>query len=117
MIVPIEIFDQILLAINDPLLTFKIAVAFRRTFVRDACIPSITQCSMDQASRKGRVDVLQWWKESGLECEWTYKSMDRASQNGHVDVLQWWKESGLECEWTYKSMDRASQNGHVEVLQ
>src|ERR1051326_2035265 len=33
---------------------------------------------------------------NGLELLWSYYAMDGASLCGHVEVLQWWKDSGLE---------------------
>jgi hypothetical protein len=59
---------------------------------------------MDWASQYGHVAVLEWWKNSGLECKWSKDAMDWASCCGHVAVLEWWKNSGLECKWS-KSVD------------
>jgi hypothetical protein len=72
---------------------------------------------MDAASRGGHVDVLQWWKESGLELKWSNHAMNAASRSGHVAVLQWWKESGLEVKWSEYAMDEASGNGYINVLR
>ncbi|KAI9218489.1 hypothetical protein BC828DRAFT_407539 [Blastocladiella britannica] len=41
--------------------------------------------------------------------------MDWASRNGHVDVLEWWRNSGLELTYSEDAMDWASKNGHVDV--
>jgi hypothetical protein len=49
---------------------------------------------MDWASQYGHVEVLEWWKNSGLECKWSDAAMDGASRD--VEVLEWWKNSGLE---------------------
>ncbi|KAI9319528.1 hypothetical protein DFJ73DRAFT_635321, partial [Zopfochytrium polystomum] len=68
------------------------------------------------ASHKGFVDVLQWWKDSGLKIKYDAGAMDEASASGDTAVLQWWKESGLELryEWT---MSLASGRGYLHVLQ
>ncbi|KAI8800976.1 hypothetical protein BJ742DRAFT_874226 [Cladochytrium replicatum] len=46
------------------------------------------------ASAGGRVDVLRWWKDSGLHLAWTEAAMDDASRR----VLNWWKDSGLKTK-------------------
>ena len=51
--------------------------------------------TMDVASAKGYIHVLNWWKESGLELQYSYHSMNWASEHGHINVLQWWRNSGL----------------------
>ncbi|KAI9217509.1 hypothetical protein BC828DRAFT_418058 [Blastocladiella britannica] len=71
---------------------------------------------MDDASRNGHVDVLEWWRNSGLELKYTRQAMDDASCNGHVDVLEWWRHSGLELKYTHQAMDQASNKGHINVL-
>src|SRR5271154_5506634 len=57
---------------------------------------NIYDYSMDLASKNGHVNVLQWWKDSGLVLIYDYTAMEWASENGRVNVLQWWKDSGLE---------------------
>ncbi len=42
--------------------------------------------------------------------------IDEASSNGDIARLDWWKNSGLELQYTKKSIDSASGCGHVEVL-
>ena len=42
--------------------------------------------------------------------------IDNASENGHVNVLDWWKSSGFDLEYSNDAIDYASENGHVNVL-
>jgi len=56
---------------------------------------------MDEASANNHVDVLKWWKSSGLELKWTKGAMDFATLGDHVDILQWWKKRGLEMKWSH----------------
>ncbi|KAI9355607.1 hypothetical protein DFJ73DRAFT_623482, partial [Zopfochytrium polystomum] len=42
---------------------------------------------------------------------------DWASANGHVGVLQWWKDSGLDLEYTVAAINHASSRGRTEVLR
>ncbi|KAI8801498.1 hypothetical protein BJ742DRAFT_914020 [Cladochytrium replicatum] len=47
--------------------------------------------------RRGRVDVLEWWKNSGLRFGYSKHPMESASK-GRLDVLDWWRRSGLSLE-------------------
>jgi hypothetical protein len=132
MLLPVELIDQILFTLPNSNCRHDIADTLGREFVRDLTLLKLkgvdyickhgllhilvkyktlikemewTDWSMDNASQSGHVDVLQWWKDSGLKMKWSNLSMDWASGNGHVHILQWWKDSGLEMDWSYWSMD------------
>ncbi|KAI8920307.1 hypothetical protein DFJ77DRAFT_507695 [Powellomyces hirtus] len=68
------------------------------------------------ASKKGQIELLEWWKESGLELEYSRGAMDDANWGGKVAVtaLEWWKASGLELKYTDKG---ASWGGQVTALK
>jgi len=72
--------------------------------------------SMDWPSYYCRSSVLQWWKESGLESKYSDRSLDWASSKGHINILNWWLKSGLELKYTQNSMDQASNNKNLDVL-
>lgn len=69
------------------------------------------------ASRNDHIEVLNWWRASGLEMYWTSAAINQASGNGHVAVLEWWKQSGLELKYRGNAIEYASRNGHVAVLE
>ena len=72
------------------------------------------------ASGNGNVNILEWWKNSGLPLKYYSDAMDCASENGHVNVLEWWKNSGLPLkydEFAIEIAEIASKNGHVHVLE
>jgi hypothetical protein len=73
--------------------------------------------TLDLASSSGQVKVLEWWKNSDLKLKYTNDALDWASSNGHVEVLEWWKNSGLELKYNTCALDLASSNSHVEVLE
>ena len=114
--VPCEIIDLIIESITDTKHRYQAAVALRRLGIRDKLIPKIRFASMDFASKKGQIDLLEWWKSSGPGTYYTENAMHDASRNGHVDVLRWWKASGLELK-IVDGMESASENGHVDVLE
>lgn len=116
MILPIEILEKILILLSAET-TYRIAVQLNLTYVRNQCLPRVSRLSIDEASRKGIVQVLDWWSESGHKFSYTNGAMDCASVRGHIEVLEWWKTSGLELKYSELAMDRASENGHIAVLE
>lgn len=52
-----------------------------------------TADAVDGASRQGFIDVLEWWRQSGLVMKYTEAALESASGRGRVNVLEWWKEA------------------------
>ncbi|KAJ3021656.1 UNVERIFIED_CONTAM: hypothetical protein HDU68_009519 [Siphonaria sp. JEL0065] len=75
----------------------KVLMAFRNHIRR--VLPQFEFASIDHASRKGQIELLEWWKTSGLRLRYSYRALLWASLNGHVEVLEWWMSSGLEVQW------------------
>lgn len=48
--------------------------------------------AMDNASRSGSIQALDWWFESGLPLKYTEAALEQASSQGHIQVLKWWQE-------------------------
>jgi len=53
--------------------------------------------AVDGASRAGFVNVLEWWRTSGLELRYTERALESASAEGRVDVLEWWKNASANA--------------------
>lgn len=57
---------------------------------------------MDIASQNGSASVLQWFKDRGasvgIPVVWSRSSMNNAWD---TKVLNWWRDSGLECRWDW----------------
>ncbi|KAK2754278.1 hypothetical protein FQN54_007158 [Arachnomyces sp. PD_36] len=49
--------------------------------------------AVDGASRAGFVDVLEWWRTSGLPLVYSERSLESASAEGNIAVLEWWKRA------------------------
>lgn len=78
---------------------------------------SYTSDAMDLASANGHVEILEWWKQSGLELKYTQNAMDSASHNGHTAVLDWWVNSGLRLLYYPLLLDKATIDCRLEVME
>jgi len=54
--------------------------------------------TLDFSSKYGRVNVLEWWKNSGFSLNYTSYAIYYAIMHSNIDVLEWWKNSGLELK-------------------
>lgn len=79
--------------------------------------------AMDGASRAGFVDVLEWWRFSGLELRYTERALEAASAEGRVSVLEWWGRASAASPATNplplkvgKSVLLAAQSGRAESV-
>ncbi|KAL4971112.1 uncharacterized protein BDV14DRAFT_6711 [Aspergillus stella-maris] len=79
--------------------------------------------AMDGASRAGFVDVLEWWRTSGLELRYTERALESASAEGRVAVLDWWKTAAASSTPSNplllkvgKSVLLAAQSGRTASL-
>jgi hypothetical protein len=75
---------------------------------------------INNASRYGHIQVLEWFKNSGYEVKYFYYfnyAINNASRNGHIKVLEWFKNSGYEFKYGENAIDYASEKGYVKVLE
>lgn len=73
--------------------------------------------ALNQASWKGHIHVLQWWKDSGLPLR-IGDVMDWATIGGHISVLEWWKHSGENTNIMHRdALCIASTRGKIEFLE
>ena len=79
-------------------------------------ILSYTDDCIDEASIKGQIEVLEWWKNSGLKLKYTTYTTYTIVKKGDIKTLLWWKDSGLKIKFGIKCMDTASALGHVHIL-
>ncbi|KAL5358485.1 hypothetical protein BJX96DRAFT_146678 [Aspergillus floccosus] len=79
--------------------------------------------AMDGASRAGFINVLEWWRTSGLELRYTERALEAASAEGRVAVLDWWKNASATAPPSKpiplkvgKSVLLAAQSGRTASL-
>ncbi|KNE69321.1 hypothetical protein AMAG_13693 [Allomyces macrogynus ATCC 38327] len=53
---------------------------------------------LDAPSAGGFVEVLEWWRKSGMPVTYSTRALTAASEAGHVHVLEWWGKSGLQLK-------------------
>lgn len=51
--------------------------------------------AVDGASRQGFIEVLDWWRRSGLCMKYTETALEQASARGFIHILEWWKAASL----------------------
>jgi len=89
--------------------------------------------ALDGASRGGFINVLEWWRTSGLPLKFTEQALEQASSSGHLAVLEWWKSLSMAVDDNTasrsdskgqqirlkpgKSICYATQNGRTEVVR
>ena len=71
---------------------------------------------LDDASYNGNIDVLTWWKNSGLPLKYSERALTAASRNNKINVLTWWKNSGLPLKYSEEVLEHASVCNRIEVL-
>ncbi|KAK2858454.1 hypothetical protein FQN49_004723 [Arthroderma sp. PD_2] len=78
--------------------------------------------AMDSASRAGFIQVLEWWRNSGLPLLYTERALESASAEGHIPVLSWWRNAS-ECSPEHalplkvgKSVLLAAQSGRTNSI-
>ncbi len=72
---------------------------------------------MDYASENGHVDVLEWWKNSGLKLKYSYNSLILSCIHDKVNVLKWWFGSGLKCKYSKHLIAITDNNDAYNCLQ
>ena len=77
--------------------------------------------AVDGASRNGHLQVLEWWRRSGLELKYTDAALEQATMKGQLSVLEWWRDSAMQDDRimlkTGRSLILAAQYGNCKALQ
>lgn len=64
------------------------------------------------ASTHGHVEILQVWHEAkGNKMIFDNQVLVGATKNGNVNVLEWWKQSGLKVEYKTCDVEEALEDG------
>ncbi|KAK3316195.1 hypothetical protein B0H66DRAFT_284796 [Apodospora peruviana] len=77
--------------------------------------------ALNGASMRGFVQVLEWWRRSGLPLKYTEAAFEAASSKGHLHVLEWWREALIQDPSIVpkpgRSLLAAAQSGQCEVIR
>jgi len=72
--------------------------------------------AIDEASRHGHVEILEWWKEkSGYPLAYSENALSSATIMRQIPILEWWKNSGLPLKIGLV-LDFASMEGSTLTL-
>ncbi|KAI9188824.1 hypothetical protein H9P43_000246 [Blastocladiella emersonii ATCC 22665] len=120
---PTSILERILVfAARSPqpfahLLNYLYVLPKTSVVVQRAVIPQLPWCSLHQASGRGNLAALCWWRfDAKLPLHYDEEPIDLACEHGHTHVLDWWLCSGLELKYGARAIDRACFAGRTHVL-
>ncbi|KAK3381483.1 flavoprotein [Podospora didyma] len=96
-------FPHIFKCFDGKTIPTKASAYYGRTDILDwwARSPSFLEKQYDAealnlASMRGFVQVLEWWRRSGLPLKYTEAAFELASSKGHLHVLEWWRDAFKE---------------------
>jgi hypothetical protein len=104
LVLPPELIDRVLLLMNGtPEEVFLTATVLRSRYVQIKTAPLVPKMSMDEASGRGRVDLLDFWMKEVIptlpaeQAQHLYSTsaLEGAMGSCHSDVVRWWLSSGL----------------------
>ncbi|KAK3303380.1 flavoprotein [Chaetomium strumarium] len=77
--------------------------------------------ALNNASGRGFIHVLDWWRRSGLPLKYDEQALEMASSKGHVHVLEWWRETSMQDPTIVlkpgRSLLAAAQWGQLAVIR
>ncbi|KAJ2903645.1 phosphopantothenoylcysteine decarboxylase [Zalerion maritima] len=77
--------------------------------------------AMNGASMLGHIQVLEWWRRSGLPLNYTDAALEQATIKGQLSVLEWWRDSAMQDDRIIlkpgKSLGLAAQYGNWQAIQ
>jgi len=96
-------FPHIFKCFDGKTIPTKASAYYGRTDILDwwARSPSFLEKQYDTealngASGRGFIQVLEWWRRSGLPLKYTEAAFEGASSKGHLHVLEWWREAFIQ---------------------
>ena len=100
---------------TNRIIAFHASATCKATYyLRPMMMITMHETSIDEASRKGYIALLDWWRwESGLTVAnlsrtYTTNAITFAARNNRVDVLDWWKLSGLALKFNAETIYSAA---------
>lgn len=121
-------FPHIFKCFDGKTIPTKASAYYGRTDILDwwAKSPSFLEKQYDSealngASGRGFVQVLEWWRRSGLPLKYTEVAFESASSKGHLHVLEWWREAFIQDQTIAPKPGRAllaaAQWGQTAVMR
>ncbi|KAK0641024.1 hypothetical protein B0T16DRAFT_418953 [Cercophora newfieldiana] len=121
-------FPHIFKCFDGKTIPTKASAYYGRTDILDwwAKSPSFLEKQYDAealngASGRGFVQVLEWWRRSGLPLKYSEAAFESASSKGHLHVLEWWREAFTQnpeiAPKPGRALLAAAQWGQVAVMR
>ncbi|GAA6040878.1 hypothetical protein JCM8097_003163 [Rhodosporidiobolus ruineniae] len=75
-----------------------------------------SEAALSSATIKRQLGALEWWKNSGLPLK-IGNVLDFASMEGSTVCLDWWSKSGLPCRYSKAALYTLSKSGNIPLLE
>lgn len=73
--------------------------------------------ALNGVSENNQIEVLNWWKNSGLQLRYDCSAINKAIKKGSIEAVMWWINSGLKIKYNHKTLTNFFGYSDPKMLQ